>query len=209
MSNVLIIDDHPVFRQGLRQIIAEEFPGTNCGEAGDSDQAMTQLARNKWDMVVLDISMPGKNGLQILSDIQMQVPDCRVLVLTMHPQEQFAQYFQRLGAAGYITKNRARTELVRAFRNVLKGKTYPARSAERVRAVGSSVADCRHHGLSEREFAVMIALAEGKRPTDIARELDLSIKTVSTYKRRILDKMHMQASAELTRYAIRSGLIDS
>jgi DNA-binding NarL/FixJ family response regulator len=209
MFSVLIIDDHPAYCHGLKQVIGEEFPGTIYGEASNGDSALRQLGKLAWDLVILDMDLPGTNGLPLLQAIREQLPNCKVLLLTAHPGAEFLTDFLQLGAVGYLTKEEARMDLIRAFRSVMNGKPYPAKVPERTRTLNCHHWDPPHQGLSEREFSVMIALAEGKRPTDIARELDLSIKTVSTYKRRILDKMNMNVSAELTRYAIRSGLIAS
>lgn len=208
MLSVLLVDDHPVVRQGLRQILTDEFPDAEFGEAGDSEEALLQNARKLWDIIILDINIPGRTGLDVLKEMRQQKPDCRVLVLTIYPEEQYARRFLRAGACGYMTKDRARSELVRAFRKVLSGGKYISPMLADKMAEGTSGSSERlHETLSDRELKVMLGLAAGKRLTDIAREMDLSIKTVSTYKHRIMEKMQMKVNADLTRYAIEHGLI--
>jgi DNA-binding NarL/FixJ family response regulator len=175
-------------------------------EAGDGMEAIAQAQRRAWDIVILDIGIPGMSGLEVLKEMREIRPRMRVLVLTMYPEEQYANRFLRSGAAGYMTKDRARSELISGVRTVLAGERYI--SPHLTHIMGSAPSPERpHEALSERELKVMIGLAGGKRLTDIAKEMSLSIKTVSTYKRRVLDKMHMKVNAELTRYAIEHGLI--
>jgi two-component system, NarL family, invasion response regulator UvrY len=207
MLSILIVDDHPVVRQGLRQILAEEFEGVVIAEAGDGLQAIAQSQRRAWDIVILDIGIPGMSGLEVLKELREQRPRTKVLVLTMYPEEQYANRFLRSGASGYMTKDRARSELVSAIQKVLAGERYISPHLAHTVMANAGGAARPHEALSERELKVMLGLAGGKRLTDIAREMNLSIKTVSTYKRRILDKMHMKVNAELTRYAIEHGLI--
>jgi DNA-binding NarL/FixJ family response regulator len=207
MVSILIVDDHPVVRQGLRQILREEFADLAIAEAGDGLEALAQSQRRAWDIVILDVAIPGMNGLEVLKEIQEVRPQTRVLVLTMYPEEQFATRFLRNGAFGYMTKDRAQSELVSAIRKVLAGERYISPQIAEKLGDRATWTERPHESLSERELKVMLSLAAGKRLTDIAVELDLSIKTVSTYKRRIMDKMHMKVNAELTRYAIEHGLI--
>jgi two-component system, NarL family, invasion response regulator UvrY len=208
MLSILIVDDHPVVRKGLKQILSEEYPGVLFGEAGSGLEAMAEAKKRAWDIVILDIGIPGMSGLEILKELLGQRPEMRILVLTMYPEEQYATRFLRTGAAGYMTKDRAGSELVRAVRMVLNGGQYiTPHLANKIGLDRPAPAERLHETLSERELRVMLGLAAGKRLTDIAREMNLSIKTVSTYKRRILDKMHMQVNAELTRYAIEHCLI--
>lgn len=206
MFSILIIDDHPVVRQGLRQILAEEFVDVVIAEASDGLEALAQAQRRSWDIAILDIGIPGMSGLEVLKEMQAIRPETRVLILTIYPEEQYANRFLRSGASGYLTKDRARSELVNAIRKVHTGEQYV--TPHLAHKVGRPTTSSRpHESLSDRELKVMLGLAGGKRLTDIAREMSLSIKTVSTYKRRILDKMHMRVNAELTRYAIEHGLI--
>jgi two-component system, NarL family, invasion response regulator UvrY len=208
MLSVLIVDDHPVVRQGLMQILAEEFPDIHFGEAGDSLEALLQSGKRPWDLIILDINIPGKTGLDVLKEMQKHRPEVRVLVLTMYPEEQYATRFLRAGACGYMTKDRAGSELIRAFRKVLAGGKYVSPMlSEKLAGDEPAKAERLHETLSERELKVMLALAAGKRLTDIAREMNLSIKTVSTYKHRIMEKMQMKVNADLTRYAIEHNLI--
>src|SRR6476646_3557251 len=198
MLSILLVDDHPVVRQGLRQILSEEFKDVVIAEAGDGMEAIAQAQRRAWDIVILDIGIPGMSGLEVLKEMREIRPRMRVLVLTMYPEEQYANRFLRSGAAGYMTKDRARSELISGVRTVLAGERYI--SPHLTHIMGSAPSPERpHEALSERELKVMIGLAGGKRLTDIAKEMSLSIKTVSTYKRRVLDKMHMKVNAELTR----------
>ena len=208
MLSVLIVDDHPVVRQGLKQILAEEFPDAEFAEAGDSVEALAQSGRRDWAIIILDINIPGMTGLDVLKEMRRQRQECRVLVLTMYPEEQYATRFLRAGACGYMTKDRARSELVRAFRKVLAGGKYVSPMlAEKLASGKRATMEKLHETLSDREMKVMLGLAAGKRLTDIALEMDLSIKTVSTYKHRIMEKMQMRVNADLTRYAIEHGLI--
>ncbi len=204
MLSILLVDDHPVVRQGLRQILVEEFADITISEAGDGTEAIAQAKKHDWDVVILDIGIPGMSGLDVLKELKELRPELRVLVLTMYPEEQYAHRFLRSRASGYMTKDRARSELVDAIRLVLAGERYVSPHLMHKVAIPTGRP---HEALSERELKVMLGLAGGMRLTDIARELNLSIKTVSTYKRRILDKMHMKVNAELTRYAIEHGLI--
>jgi DNA-binding NarL/FixJ family response regulator len=204
MLSILIVDDHPVVRQRLRQMLIEEFQEVIIAEAGDGVEAIVQVRNQNWDVVILDIGIPGMSGLELLKELKEVRPDTRVLVLTMYPEQQYATRFLRAGAAGYTTKDRARPELVNAIRVVLSGERYVSPNLSL--RMGARP-ERPHEALSDRELKVMLGLAGGKRLTDIAQEMNLSIKTVSTYKRRILDKMHMTVNAELTRYAIEHGLI--
>ncbi len=207
MLTALIVDDHVVFRQGLKQILLEEFSQLTCGEAANGEEAIRLLDDRRWDIVILDIGIPGKNGIEILKLTRRTHPKIRILVLTMYPEEQYANKVMALGAKGYVTKDQSRVELIRAIRKVLAGETHitlPLRNRpETVPAPGT----LPHDALSQREIKVMLSLAAGKRLTDIAVEMNLSIKTVSTYKRRILDKMSLSVNADLTRYAIQHKLI--
>lgn len=206
MVTALIVDDHEVFRHGLKQILSEEFGELTCGEAGDAEEMLALLEKRGWDIVILDIGIPGKNGIEVLKQIRRTHPRLRILVLSMYSEDQYAARALGLGALGYVTKGQPRAELVSAIRKVMAGETHisvPSRGKKDATARGS----LHHEVLSQRELKVMLALAAGKRLTDIAAEMNLSIKTVSTYKRRILDKMNLKVNADLTRYAIQHGLL--
>ena len=199
MLTALIVDDHVAVRQGLVKILNEEFEEISCAEAANANDAVRLVTKRAWDIVILDIGLPGRSGLQLLKDIRRLSPESRVLILTVHAESQYAARAIRLGASGYMTKDRVRSDLVRAIRNLLAGETY----------LGVPLSGPRlpHEALSQREFKVMMGLAAGKRVTDIALEMSLSVKTISTYKRRIFDKMELRVTADLTRYAIEHGLL--
>lgn len=209
MINVLIADDHTVVRQGLKQILATDAQLAVVGEATNGNEVLTQLETLSVDVLILDITMPGRNGLDVLKEVKRKRPALPVLVLSMHPEDQFAIRILRAGAAGYITKESAPEELVEALRKVCSGGKYvSAQLAERL-AVFIEDDDTRapHERLSDREFEILRMLALGKTVTQVADELLLSVKTVSTYRSRVLDKMKMTTNAELTRYALQNGLI--
>ena len=207
---ILIADDHAVFRRGLRETIAEAFHRATFGEAGTAQEALEYVQREPWDIVVLDISMPGKSGLEILSDLKRLRPKLPVLFLSVHPEEQYARRALRAGAAGYVTKESVPSELKEAVRRVLTGGRYvSAALAERLAVdLISGRGLPIHELLSDREFEVLRMLGEGKTVKAIADELCLSVKTVSTYRARILLKTGMKSTAELIRYAVRVRLVD-
>jgi DNA-binding NarL/FixJ family response regulator len=209
MINVLIADDHAIVRRGLKQILAETDDIVVAGEAGDGRAVLSQLAERDWSVLVLDINMPGRSGLDILRDIKLLRPALPVLILSVHAEEQMATRMLKAGAAGYLNKESAPEELVNAIRKVHSGGKYvSAAQAERMItdfATGNN--KLPHETLSDREYEILCLIASGKTPTQIARQLSLSVKTVSTYRTRLLEKMNLQTSAELTHYAIKSGLV--
>jgi two-component system, NarL family, invasion response regulator UvrY len=208
---ILIADDHAVVRQGLKQILADEFSRAVFGEAGSAPEAITQIWENEWDIVVLDITMPGRSGLEVLAEIKKSRPRLPVLVLSMHPEDQFAMRVLKSGAAGYMPKESAPEALVGAVKKVLAGGRYvsPALAEQMASYLGTDVQKPPHERLSDREFLVLRLIASGKTVGQIADELALSVKTISTYRARILEKMLMQSNAELTHYAIQSRLVES
>jgi len=212
MIRILIADDHAVVRRGLKQIVADEPDLMVAGEAHSGQEALALARGQHWDVVMLDISMPGRGGLEVLKDLKQERPGLPVLILSMHPEEQFAVRALKLGASGYLTKDSAPEELVRAIRKVVAGGRYVTASlAEKL--AGNLVPDRQgerplHEILSDREFLVMRLIASGKSVTDIADELALSVKTISTYRARVLEKMGMKSNADLTRYAISNQLVD-
>ena len=208
MINVLIADDHPVFRAGLRQILADEPSIAVVGEAADGDEAIAKAAATAVDVVLLDITMPGAPFPNLLRCLKAQRPGLHVLVVSMHPEEQFALRALREGAAGYLTKERSPDELIDAIKQVVAGKKYITASlAERLAAgLHAGGASEPHEALSAREFQILCLLGSGKCVRDIARELSLSPKTVSTHRARILRKMRLQTNADLIRYALQHGL---
>lgn len=210
MESILIVDDHAVVRQGLRQILAPELPGARIDEAGNADEALGLVLKHHYDLIMLDISMPGRSGLELLRDIKYQKPDLPVLILSVHPEDQMGIRLLKAGASGYVTKDCAPDELIRAVRKVLAGGRYVSDTlAERlVLDIQTDSGKPPHELLSDREYEVLCAIARGKSVSEIARDLSLSVKTVSTYRSRILEKMRMRTNAELTHYAVRHGLVD-
>lgn len=210
MIKVLIADDHTVVRQGLKLILSDDPQLTVVGEAADGNEVLQALESLSVDALVLDITMPGRNGLDVLKEVKRKRPALPVLVLSMHPEDQFAIRILRAGAAGYITKESAPEELVGALRKVCSGGKYVSpQLAEKLAVfIEDETARSLHEKLSDREFEVLRMLALGKTVTEVAEELLLSVKTVSTYRSRVLEKMNMSSNAELTRYALQNGLIN-
>lgn len=210
MINILIADDHSIVRAGLKQIISEISDMTIVDEASNGSEVLDKIRTNDYSVVVLDIAMPGKSGLEALKEIKSERPGLPVLMLSMYPEDQYAIRVLRSGAAGYLTKESAPAELVTAIRTVASGKKYISPSvAERL--VCNLDFDGKkelHELLSDREFQVLCMIASGKSASDIAEELTLSVKTISTYRSRILEKMKLKNNAELTTYAIQNHLIN-
>jgi two-component system, NarL family, invasion response regulator UvrY len=210
MIHVIIADDHPVVRQGLTRILAEETDMVLAAEAATGQELLDKLDKTVCDVVLLDISMPGRGGLDILAELRRHYPKIPVLVLSVYPEDQFGLRVLKSGAAGYMNKEAACDQLVNAIRKVCSGGKYvSANLAEKI--AGDLAADSHlppHELLSDREYQVMSLLASGKTVSEIARELCLSQKTISTHRARILEKMHMKTNAQLTYYAIRNDLID-
>ncbi len=209
MIRVLIVDDHPVVRRGLQQILAQEPDVAEAVEAEDAAKMMELVEKERWDIVVLDITLPGRSGLEALKDLKAVRPALPVLVLSMHPEEQYALRVLKAGAAGYMNKDSASEELVNAVRKVVGGGRYVSPfMAERLAfLVGSDYERPAHENLSDREFQVMCMIASGKRLKEVAEELGISVKTVSTYRARVLEKMGMENNAELTIYAVKNRLV--
>ncbi len=210
MIRVLVVDDHPVVRKGLAMILAEEPEIREVGEADSAAALLRLLGSSAWDVVVLDISLPDRSGLEVLKDIKAMRPGLPVLILSMHPEDQYAPRVLKTGAAGFVSKESAAEELVNAVKKVVGGGRYVSPSlAERLaELIDDDYRGAPHERLSDREFQVMRMLAQGKRLKDIADELCLSVKTVSTYRARVLEKMGMESNAELTYYAVKNGLME-
>jgi len=206
---ILVADDHAVVRRGVIEILAEAFEGAEFGEAEDSQQVIQQVRDGEWNVLVLDITMPGRSGLEALKRVKEIRPELPVLVLSIHPEDQLAVRCFRAGAAGYITKERAPSELTEAVAKILDGSKYvPPHLAEQLAVyVATDTVEAPHEVLSDREFEVMCGIASGRMVSEIAKELSLSVKTISTYRARVLKKMGMRTNAELTRYAIENGLV--
>jgi len=207
---ILIADDHPVFLQWLRQILNEASDMVVTGEVSDGLEVIGRVRAGCYDVVLLDISLPGINGIEILKQLKKEYPLLSVLILTMHPEEQYAVRALKAGASGYLTKESTPDELVTAIRKVSTGGKYVSSSlAEKLAyELGRMDEQAPHETLSDREYQIMLLIASGKTVTQIARELSLSIKTISTYRSRILEKMRMKNNAELTYYAIKHQLVD-
>lgn len=210
MIEVLIADDHPLVRSGLKHVLEQEPDFATPAEAQDATQVLEKIKEKPWDAVILDIAMPGRSGLETLSEVKRLHPNLPVLILSMHSEEQFAVRAIKAGASGYLTKSNAPEELVRAIRQIVAGKKYVSSSLAEVLAnvIESGEQRSLHDILSDREYHVVCAIASGKSISQIAEETSLSVKTVSTYRARALEKMNMRTNAELTRYAIRNGLVE-
>jgi len=210
MIRILVADDHSVVRQGVKQILADVSDMAVKDEAQNGSETLEKVLHNDYDVVLLDISMPGRSGLEVLEDIKNQRPKLAVLILSMHPEEQYAVRALRAGASGYLTKASAPQELIGAIRKVAGGGKYVTSSlAEKLAdELEIDTEKLPHERLSNREHQVMLMLAVGKSVSDIACELCLSVKTISTYRTRIMDKMGMKKNAELTLYAVRNKLIN-
>jgi two-component system invasion response regulator UvrY len=210
MKRILLVDDHVVVREGLKQIVADIPDLFVAGEAGTAQEALQKALSEKYDLIILDITMPGASGLDILKDLTTQKPGSKILVLSMHPEERYALRVLKAGAMGYVTKDRAPTELIEAVQTVLQGRRYVGPSLAEKLATDKVFTDERpaYMVLSDREYSVMLMIASGKTMTDIAKELSLSIKTVSSYRRRILVKMKKTNNADLVRYVIENQLLN-
>ena len=208
MKKILIVDDHEVVRAGVIKIV--EQPGFVFAEAADADQALKLVREQDWDLAVLDISLGDRTGLELLKDLKQVRSKLPVLILSMHSEEQYARRAFQAGAAGYITKDSPGDELVKAVKRVIEGGTYvtPAAAERLVMDLEKGLDRPLHYALSDREFEVMRLIASGSTVGEIAGLLELSDKTVSTYRARILEKLGMKTNAEMIHYAIRNKLTD-
>lgn len=208
--HILIVDDHAIVRHGLRDLLAARFPQAVFGEGRNGQEALEQVGREKWDVMLLDIALPGRSGLDVLKQIKTLHPDLKVLVLTMHPEDQYALRVLKIGAAGYLTKETASAEVVNAINKVLSGGKYvSAALAERLaRDLRAPEDKAPHEILSDQEHQIMRLIAAGKSVKEIGFELSLSVKTISTYRTRLLKKLNFKTNAEVIRYAMREGLVD-
>jgi len=210
-QRILIVDDHTIVREGLKLLLKKEIAARRIGEAASGERAVELAAGGRWDLVLLDISLPGRSGIDVLNHIKAKHPELPVLVLSMHPEDQYALRALRSGAAGYITKDCVPADLVSAIRKIESGGRYiSAAVAEQLADELNAPPRHRppHTGLSDREYDVLRLIAQGGSVSEIARRLNLSIKTVSTYRARLLRKMQMKTNAELIQYAVRRGLTD-
>jgi len=205
MRSVLLVDDHPIVRQGIGRVLAAEFPDIRVGEAVDGISAFDKLRAASYHLVLLDLALPGDGGLVLLRRMHREFPAIPVLVVSMHPIDQFAQRALQAGAVGYVTKGADPRELVRAVRVALTGgRLVPAELEEAARRVADPA---KHEALSDREYQVLRMIGAGRTVSEISGELGLSVKTISTYRSRILDKLKLRTSAELIHYAVVNGLV--
>lgn len=210
MIKILIADDHTIVREGLKQIISETPDMAVVAEASNGEDVLEKVSANKYDVILLDISMPGRSGLDILRQLKIEKPKLPIMMLSVYPEEQYAVRALRAGASGYLTKESAPDELIAAIRKISQGRKYVSSSlAEKLAyELGIDVKKLRHDVLSDREFQVMCMFASGKTVKEIAAELSISIPTIRTYRIRILEKMKMKNIAEIIHYAVKQGLVD-
>ena len=210
MVSILIADDHAILRRGLKEILMRELGEAIWGEAENAEQVLMQVDTRNWDLVILDITMPGRSGLDVLGDLVRMRPQLRVLVLSMHPEDQYATRVLKAGASGYMVKESAPEELLKAIQKVLAGGRYVSSTlAEKLALhLGENTERAAHEALSGREFEILLMIASGKTVAQIAGELHLSVTTISTYRGRILEKLNLTTNADLIRYALHSRLVD-
>ena len=210
VTRILIADDHAILRRGLKEILVRELADAVCGEAENAQQVLAEIQNREWDVVILDVTMPGRSGLDVLRDLKALRPKLPVLVLSMHAENQYGKRVLKAGAAGYLNKDAAPEELVKAIRKVMSGGRYVSAALAETLAwdLGTDADRPVHEILSDREFEVLRILASGKTVSQIAEDLHLSVNTVSTYRARILEKMNMTTTAELMRYALQNHLVD-
>jgi len=210
MTRILLVDDHPIVRQGIKQVLSGAFEPAHVGEAATAEEGLTEVRSTDWDVMVLDITLPRMSGLDLLKDLKRERPMLPVLILSMHPADQFARRAINAGASGYLTKDSAPTELVKAVVEVMAGRRYlnPAAIEELMAHHQPDRGQRPHEGLSDREYQVLRMIASGLTVSQVAARLTLSVKTVSTYRARVLEKMSMKTTAELMHYGIQHGLVD-
>lgn len=209
MTRILIADDHTIVRKGLKQILSEGMRNVEFGESANAVETLS-LIKKKYDLLILDLSMPGRSGLDLLKDVKVLAPKLPILVLSMYPEDQYALRVIKAGAMGYLTKDSAPEELVNAVTKILNGGKFisPALSDQLLSLIQRPQQGEDYEQLSDREFQVLKLIASGKTATEVAGALSLSVKTVSTYRTRILDKLRLSSNAELTRYALQRKLVD-
>lgn len=207
---ILLADDHEVVRRGLKQMLSEEFGAIDYGEAGSAAETLSRLHDSAWDLLVLDINMPGRSGLDVLAELKQRQPGLRILVLSMAPEEEYAIRALKKGASGYLSKQSVATELIDAVRKILKGGLYitPTVAVQLAAGLGNHSPEEPHEQLSDRELQVMRMIAMGKSIKEIAAELSLSDKTVFTYRDRLRAKLGLKGDVELARYALQHHLVE-
>jgi DNA-binding NarL/FixJ family response regulator len=206
---ILIADDHAIVRRGLKQLLLDEYPFAIIDEAGNAEDLIQKVVQSKWDVVICDINMPGRSGIDALQQIKQAVPDLPVLIMSMYPEDQYALRAFKAGASGYLGKETIHYNLVKAIEKVLSGKKFitPSVAEKLANSVEEDNKKLAHEYLSNREFEVFVLLTSGKPVSEIAEKLSLNTTTVSTYRARILEKMKMKSNAELIRYALEKKLI--
>ena len=209
MAKLLIADDHPMVRAGLRRLLLEDRSITEIGEAASGNETLDRLRSGNWDLLILDINMPDRSGIDVLRDIRASHPKTPVLVMSGFAEKEYAINVMRAGAAGYLAKDKAPAEFARAVRTVLAGRRFISSTLSELplTALDDPSDAPLHASLSQREFQILCKLAVGRSVTEIAKELLISVKTVSTYRIRLLEKMHLATNADLTTYAMRNGLV--
>jgi len=209
MKHILIADDHSVVRKGLKQILLEAFPFAEIVDVADAEELFKKILKHKWDVVISDISMPGRSGLEVLQQIRQDQPKLPVLILSVHSEEQYALRVLKAGASGYLNKDSAPEELVKAVSQLMLGKKYISASvAEKLASsLDQDSNKPLHELLSDREFEVLKLLAAGKSVSEIAQQFSLNVSTISTYRARVMEKMNLRTNADLTLYAIEFKLI--
>jgi len=207
---ILLVDDHTIVRDGLKQILSKHFVQATFGEARDSGEAITAIENAFWDLILLDITLPGQSGLEVLKEITSRRPGAKVLVLTMHPEEQYAARVLKAGASGYLTKETASEEVINAVTTIQAGGKYasPAFSQTLLSTLANPTPKAAHEMLSDREYQVLRMLASGKSAKEIGFDLNLSVKTISTYRTRVLQKLTLKTNADIIRYAMREKLVE-
>lgn len=210
MIRILIADDHTIVREGLKQILAETPDMIVADEASNGQEVFAKVSKNEYDVVLLDISMPGRSGLEVLKQLKGERPKLPILILSMYSEEQYAMRALRAGASGYMTKESAPDELIEAIRKVSQGRKYVSPSLAEKLAVSLELGKEKppHEMLSDREYQVMCMIASGKTIKEIAEELSLSVKTISTYRSRILEKLNFKTNAAITHYAVQNRLVE-
>jgi two-component system invasion response regulator UvrY len=210
MIRILLVDDHPVVRHGLRTMLTDRVKGSVIGEARDAEEALAQVTASPWDVAIVDLTLPGLSGIDLIKQLHRVNPGLPTLVVSMHPAAQFARRAFGAGAMGYVTKDSSPEEFVKAIEDARRGRRYLGRDpGDVLRNWMAKAIATPHDALSDREYQVLRLLGSGQTASDIARDLGLSVKTVSTYRTRVLEKLGMRTTAELMRYAIENGLLDS
>lgn len=210
MTKILVADDHTLVRESLIKSLSLNLPDVHFGEAENSVTIMGKVKNEAWDLLILDLNMPGRNGLDVIKDVKEIRPEMPIVVLSMYPEDQFALRVIKAGAMGYLTKNTSSAELLKAIKTILNGEQYITRSIARLLTEGlrQDSKKLPHEILSNREFQVLLLIASGKSISDIASDLSLSVKTISVYRSNILTKMNLKNNSEITHYAFKQGLVE-